>query len=157
MNYSRRDILIGFAVIALIIIGVIAYRQNKAKNANPSPTPAPITFENELEDSFKYDIPDDANSIELKDVSGGNGRGIATEREILADIEDPAPGYYYEAWLQDSNNGNLVSLGRLRVAKGGWLLEYDKSQYGDRNNIVISLERTNDSSIEKRVLEGTFN
>lgn len=156
MNYSRRDVLIGFAVIALIVIGVIVYRQNKANKAIQSPTPVPINFENELEDSFKYDIPDNVNSIELKDVSGGNGRGIATEKEILADIEDPALGYYYEAWLQNSN-GNLVSIGRLQVGKGGWLLMYDKSKYSDHNNIIVSLEKLNDSSIEKRVLEGTFN
>ena len=156
MNYSRRDVLIGFVVVVLIIIGIIAYRQNKAKKVSVTPTPTSITFENELEDSFKYDIPDNANSIELKDVSGGNGRGIATEKEVLADIEDPAIGYYYEAWLENSSN-ERVSLGRLRMAKGGWLLEYDKSQRGDYNKLIISLERANDFTIEKRILEGTFN
>lgn len=157
MKYSRRDTLIGLAVIILIIVGIILYRQNKAKNVVLAPTPGPITFESELEESFKYDIPDDANSIELRDVTGGNARGIATEKEILVDVEDPAPGSYYEAWLENPDDGTVVSIGRLRVAKGGWLLEYDKSKHGNSNDVIISLESVSDSTIEKRVLEGTFN
>jgi hypothetical protein len=155
MNYSRRDILIGFVIIALIIIGVVFYKRNKVAKTNLTPTPAQITFEKELEDSFKYDIPDNASSIELKDISGGNGRGIATEKEILADIEDPASGYFYQGWLE--NNGVFISLGRLQMAKGGWLLEYDKSKYEEYKKLIISLEKINNSTIEKRILEGTFN
>ena len=88
-------------------------------------------------------------------MSSGNGRGIATNKEILVDIEDPATGYFYEGWLEKS--GNLISLGKLQIAKGGWLLEYDGSKYPEYKKIIISLERVLDNKIEKRILEGSFN
>ena len=68
---------------------------------------------------------------------------------------DPEAGFFYNAWLE--KDGNVVSLGKLQAAKGGWLLEYDNIQYSDYKNIIISLEKVNDNKLEKRILEGSFN
>lgn len=155
MNFSKKDVIIGFIIIAAVIFGAYYYKNFKNPKLDTSNTPVEISFKEELENSFKYDIPEDSNSIELKDVTGGNARGIATENEILVDADDPIVGYYYEGWLQKGDS--LVSLGRLQMGKGGWLLEYSKVQYGDFKDIIISLEKTNDSKIEKRILEGSFN
>ncbi len=155
MNYSKRDVIIGFIIIALIILGAFLYKRSKSPQTNLISTPTPITFQQDIEESFKYNIPDDVISIELKDISAGNGRGIATDKEILADIEDPSINYFYQAWLQKGDN--LVSLGKLQVAKGGWLLEYDKSALNAAEKIIISLENKLDNKIEKRILEGSFN
>lgn len=157
MNYSKRDIVIGFVIIALVIIGALVYKKSRSPKINSISTPTPIIFQNDIEESFKYDIPDNVNTIELKDVSGGDGRGIATEKELLVDVENPNSNYFYEAWLQDSNTQAIVSLGKLQVAKGGWLLQYDKSKLQDADKIIISLEKKFDDKIEKRILEGTFN
>ena len=156
MNFSKRDILIGFIIIALIIFGASYYRKikNPFNKATSISTPISISFKDEFENNFKYDIPEDQNSIELKDVSGGDARGIATEKEILVDAADPSTGYYYEAWL--IKDDQAVSLGKLQVAKGGWLLEYDKNKNSEYQKIIISLEKINDNKIETKILEGSF-
>lgn len=157
MQYSKKDIIIGFVIIAVVIISAYAFKRIKTSKVTVAPTSSPvsITFKKELEDNFKTNIPDNSNTIELKDISGGNGRGLATDKEILADIEDPTQGYFYEAWLE--NNGQLISLGKLQSAKGGWLLDYDGSKYSTYKNIIVSLEKKFDNNIEKKILEGSFN
>ena len=155
MNYSKKDIIIGFIIIAVVVSSAFLYRKLKNPKISLAPTPASISFQKDLEDSFKYDIPDDAGSIELKDVSGENGRGIATKNEVLADIEDPATGYFYQAWTEE--NGNFVSLGKLQMVKGGWLLDYSNLKLDNAEKIVISLEKDYDAKMEKKILEGSFN
>lgn len=154
MNYSKRDILTGLIIILLIVGGVLFYKKIKTPKPLSSPTPQTVNYKDELESIFNLNIPEDTNTINLKDVSGGNGRGIATSTEILADIEDPASGYFYQGWLE--NSGGLISLGKLRIAKGGWLIEYDGSKYPEYKKIIISLEKSFDSNLEKRILEGSF-
>lgn len=157
MQYSKKDIIIGFIIIAVVIIGAYAFKRIKTSKVTvtPKPSPVSITFKKELEDNFKFNIPENTNSIELKDISGGNGRGLATNKEILADIEDPIESHFYEGWLE--NNGQLISLGKLESAKGGWLLDYDGTKYPSYKNIIVSLEKKFDNNIEKKVLEGSFN
>jgi hypothetical protein len=157
MNYSKKDIIIGFVIIALIILGAFLFKRYKAsKLLTPSPSPVPVSFKNEIEDSFKYQIPEDTTSIGLRDVSGGNGRGLATDKEILADIDNPSSGKFYQGWLENSD-GRLVSLGKLQSAKGGWMLEYDGSKYEGYRKVVVSLESKFDNTVETKILEGSFN
>lgn len=156
MNYNKKDVVIGFVIIALIIVASLIYRKinNPNLKVKDSISPTPISFQKEIENKFNIVIPENTNSIELVDISGGNGRGIATKSEILADIDDPASGYFYEGWLSKDNN--FVSLGKLQVAKGGWLLEYNGSNYTDYNNVIVSLEKVFDNKIETKILEGSF-
>jgi hypothetical protein len=155
MNYSKKDVITGFVIILLIIVGVYLYQKNKNKVVPESiSTPVSFEFKKEFSDTFKIDIPEDVNSVELKDISGGDSRGIATETEILVDANNPTESKYYEAWLE--KDGMLVSMGKLQMAKGGWLLSYDKSKYEDYKKIIVSLEKINDNKIETRILEGSF-
>ncbi|MFZ3301541.1 MAG: hypothetical protein WA152_02400 [Microgenomates group bacterium] len=155
MNSNRKDIITGLIVILLVIGGVYLFKYlKKDKAITPTPSPASYEFKKDFEDTFKLDIPDNVNSIELKDISGGDSRGIATNNEVLVDASDPEAGYYYEAWLENSDK--FVSLGKLQVAKGGWMLEYNGSKYPEYKKIVISLEKANDNKIEKKILEGSF-
>lgn len=149
------NVVIGFVIIILIVAGAFYYRKTLRDKKVSAPTPVSIEFKKDFADSFKIDIPSDVNTIELKDVSGGDSRGIATNREILIDANDPEKGFYYEAWLESSDK--LVSLGKLQIAKGGWILSYDNSKNLDSTKVVISLEKINDNKIEKRILEGSFN
>lgn len=150
MNFSKKDIVIGFIIIAVAVSGAYFYRKLKSPKTTIVSNPTPISFQKDLEDSFKYDIPDNINSIELK----GDGRGIATKNEVLVDIEDPSFGYFYQAWIE--NNGNLVSLGKLQMAKGGWLLDYSNLKLDEVQKIIISLEKNYDGKMEKKILEGSF-
>lgn len=154
MNYNKKDIITGLVVILLVIGGVYLFKYLK-KDKIESQTPSPVSYEfqKDFEDSFKLDIPDDVNSIELKDVTGGDSRGIATENEILVDANDPESGFY-QAWVE--KDGTLTSLGKLTIAKGGWLIEYNLPNDMDGSKIVVSLENVNDDKIEKRILEGSF-
>ena len=155
MNFNRKDVVIGFVLIIIIVLVAFYYKKSKTPQTSVSPTPVEIGFRNELENNFKYDIPDNVDSIELKDVSNGSGRGVATKNEVLADLDDPEAGYFYQGWLE--NGGEPVSIGKLQVAKGGWLIEYNKAEYSAYKKIIISLEKNFDSKIEKRILEGSFN
>ncbi|HLD92034.1 MAG TPA: hypothetical protein VI795_01415 [Patescibacteria group bacterium] len=154
MNFNRKDVFIGLVIIVVVVLGAILYKRLKAPKVIPSPAPQTVNYKEELENIFNLDIPENTNTINLKDVSGGNARGIATSSEVLVDIEDPENGYFYQGWLEDG--GKLISLGKLQIAKGGWLLEYDGSKYPSYKKIIISLEKKLDSTLEKRILEGSF-
>lgn len=164
---ARRDIIIGLIVVALI--GGIIYFSRRAKTPRLetiAPTP---TVEEEIESKFKTEIPQDVQKAELKDVRGGDASALATRKYadgrfthiVMADLPDPEAGSYYQAWLVKGNEGepdySLVSTGRLRIAKGGWLLEYNSvKDYSDHPKVIVSLEKVNDGKIEIKVLEGSF-
>jgi hypothetical protein len=157
MNYSKKDIVIGFIIIFIIFGSMYLFKNYRSKKVEIQGTPAPvsITYKNDFEKKFKYTIPEGVNSIELKDISGGDGMGLATDNEILADIKDPDSGSFYQAWLE-SNNGKVVLLGNLNISKGGWMIVYDKSKMPEAQKIIVSLEKRNDSIIETKILEGSF-
>lgn len=92
-------------------------------------------------------IPEDAEKIELKNVSGGEGIGIATRSEILADLPPPGKGESYQVHL--SNGSKTILLGAMRLAKGGFMIEYDSSKYPGYNQVIISKGSV-------RILEGSF-
>ncbi len=155
LSSRKRDILIGLVVLVLIAGIFYLYKLQKPKLKVPeNSAPTFQQVEQNLEGKFKFNVPDDVEKAQLTDVSGGDGSGIATRTEILADIADPAVGYFYQAWLE--KNGTLVSLGKMLMEKGGWLITYNGSKYIGYNKVIISLEKTFDSKIEKRILEGSF-
>jgi hypothetical protein len=156
MNFNRKDVLIGLVIVAVVILGALLFRKLKTPKVLPTPTPQTVNYKDELESIFNLTIPEDTNTINLKDVSGGNARGIATTNEVLVDIEDPADGYFYQGWIENPDNGSLISLGKLRIAKGGWLLEYNGSKNPEYTKIIVSLEKIFDSKLETKILEGTF-
>jgi hypothetical protein len=90
----------------------------------------------------------DVEKIELKDVSGGSGIGIATRNEILADLSTLPNGQFYQGWLENSS-GKTVLLGTLKLAKGGWILNYNSSVYPGYNKVIVTAGT-------KHILEGSF-
>ncbi len=131
-----RDVVIGLIILVLVVTAVIYKRNKAAKLAVPLSTPG---VEQRISDTFNgFEIPEDVEKTELKDVSGGDGFGIATRTEVLADLPESESGYY-----QVYMDGKLM--GSMRVAKGGWLFE------GNINGqkIEVRLE-------EKTILEGSF-
>lgn len=138
-----------FAFIALIAVSVgllIFFSKNK-KTPSKLPEPTP-TVEQQIKNKFNgLVIPDDADKIELKNVSGGEGIGIATKNEILADLPDLAKGENYSVFI--SNGSRTYFLGNLRQAKGGYLLNYDLTKFPGYNQIFVS-------EGGKHILEGNF-
>ena len=155
-NLGRKDIITGLIILAVIAGLVYWFKLRKPTPTVPvSTTPSIEQVEGAIEDKFKFTVPDNVEKALLKDITGGDGSGIATRTEILVDLPDPEPGTYYQAWLENSG-GKLLSLGRLAIAKGGWMVTYNGKAYPTYNKVVISQEKVVDGSIEERVLEGNF-
>lgn len=152
----RRNIAVGLLVLVVIagIFYLIKSRADSMKVPESSNEPTITQIEQNFKDKYNITIPDDVEKTSLKDVSGGPGAGIATRTEILADLPDPEEGTFYQAWLQ--NGDKVISLGKMSMEKGGWLISYNSSAYPEYNSIVVSLEKVFDSNLEKRILEGSF-
>lgn len=161
---NRRDIVIGLGIL-LVVAGIVYFVRR------PSTTPIEIpeqTVEEKIEDRFKMQIPDDVDKTELSDVTGGSASGIATRdftegkftHAVLADLPEPEGGFY-EGWLVRGEEGDVnfdfFSTGKLRIAKGGYVLEYTSAKdYSDYNKVVITFETVFDKTPEDHILEGSF-
>ncbi len=160
-----RNILIGAVVLIIIVLVVIFVARRKGANSpinTPLPTPV-SSFEKDLQNNFGITVPDNAVKADLTDVSGGNQMGLATEENqngsysytVMANLEDPVPGYFYQAWLVKDNS--FVSLGKLELEKGGWLVNLTtKENLSDHKKVWVTLEKIFDNSPEKHILEGSF-
>ena len=155
---KKRDVVIGLLIFA-ILAGMTYWRNKKTL----LPDSINSQLELDLEEAFNLDIPDTAQKAELAGVGDYAGSGIATRayengnfsHAVLADLPDPAVGSFYEGWLV--SGPKFISTGRMRIAKGGWILEFDSAiDYSDYNGVVITLEKTADKLPEDHVLEGTF-
>lgn len=154
MNFNKKDLIVGTLVVALIVGGLYLYYNLKKPKDDLKVTPKTSEqVKKEIEDKFKLNIPDDKYFIELKDVSGGDATGIATDTEILADLPELSDSEFYQAWLVGEN---MTSLGKMWQAKGGWLVEYNKSKYKDINKVIVTRETKMDQTSEVVVLEGSF-
>lgn len=162
-----RDVIVGVIIVA-ILGGAIYFWQTRGKALRvPEDTPAP-SAEGELEESFDVTLPEDAEKIELKSAVDEDIAGIASRlvtedslsMTILADLPDPSEGSYYQAWLVGNVGGEdyeSLSIGRLSVAKGGYILNFEaQGDYSNYEKVVVSREEIPDKDMEEIVLEGTF-
>ena len=162
-----RDIVIGLLVL-LLLAGVIYWRQ-RSQRPEEVAVPQTLSTEDKIEDKFNVQIPENVDKAELKDVSGGNASGLATrkfeneefELGILADLPAAQTGSFYEGWISKGEEGKegyeILSLGGLMVAKGGYLLDFKSvTNYSDYSKVIVSLEKSVGESPDKSVLEGSF-
>ncbi len=163
---DKKYIALGL-VIFIVIAGVIILLKRPA-TSKPVPTPTPNIIE-KIESNFKFQIPEDVERIELKDVSGGEGSGLATRKFeagkfthiVLADLPEPSTGFFYEGWLVRGKQGDpdfsTILTGKLRIAKGGYLLDFESDKdYSDYKQVVVTLEKVDDRNPETHILEGSF-
>lgn len=159
-------------VIALIILGVVGFILYNISTTDNTPelevTPTPSSSEQDFEERFGRNIPDDVERVELREPAAegeeqGQVSAIATRdvrdgtymATILADLDDPDAGESYYAWV--NRDEEFVLLGRLRAAKGGWLIDYESStDYSELNRVVISEQASPGTQPEDIVLEGSF-
>jgi len=150
-----RDAVIGFIVLVVLVSGAILVR-NARKNKLVLPLPTP-TVEQKVTNKFGgLTIPADVDKADLNDVSGDGGLGIATrkfangkfELTVLADLPAPKGGATYKALLYKGSS--VISIGFLRVAKGGYLVDFtSQTNYSDYDKVVVT-------SGGKNILEGSF-
>lgn len=127
---NRRDIVVGLVLLAALA-GAIFYFRSPIEEEE-LPVPETLSVEDELEQRFNMELPEGVERAELTDQTGGNSSAIATrsyesgvyEMTLLADVPDGS----YTARLTDENSEQTRNLGSLRVAKGGYLLEYEASE-----------------------------
>lgn len=158
---NKQDILVG--VVILAVLGAVIYFWQRPEPPEELRVPQTLSIEDQIEETFKLEIPEDVDKAELKDVTGGTATGLATRKfeegrfihTVLADLPDPEAGKFYEGWLVKDDE--VISTGRLRLAKGGYLLEFQSStDYSDHAGVVITLETVADTTPEKHILEGSF-
>ena len=152
---GRKEIFVGLFVI-LVIFGVI-FGVKKAKEAKVKPLNIPTPIETqELESRFNLIVPSDVEKINLQAAFGFEGMGVATRKFangvfshiIIADLPEPASGNY-QSWLIKDDN-TKISTGTLKLAKGGYLLEFNSNiNYSDYKKVEVRLG-------EKVVLTGSF-
>lgn len=166
----KREQLVGLVVVLLVIGGIWWWRGRKLQQ--PSQV-LPVEGEGmEIEDKasefakrFGVTLPENWERVELRDVTGGINSGIATREflenkfthTVLAVLPDPARGTWYEGWLVRDEPFEAIYTGKLGLAKGGYLLEYESSlDLRDHNKAVVTLERVDDRKPETHLLEGVF-
>jgi hypothetical protein len=165
---KKRDLIVGILIIAVLGVVVYLWRTRRRDLRVPEPTPTPSVQE-EIQERFNVVLPEDAQKVQLKDVEGKDATAIATRvfsegtfiLTVLADLPVPNEGEFYQGWITKGQKGDkdykILTLGRLSVAKGGYIVEFKASQdYSDYERILISKESTADKEIEEIVLEGTF-
>jgi hypothetical protein len=161
---NRNDIVMGAIILAVMAGGFLLLRNNQTPTIEVEPTPSTLeTLEDQIENNFKVDVPDNAEKAELKDLNGGDGSGLATRlfennrfsATLLVDLPEPAVGGFYQGWLSDGET--FKSLGRLRVAKGGYMVDFSGAQNLDEfSEVIVSEEKASVSTPTNIVLEGSF-
>ncbi len=145
---KTRDVVIGLVVLVVLITAILLVKKSLNKKVLSVPSQQ-VSIQQKVRDTFPgLTIPDDSVKTNLVDVSGGEGFGVATNTEILANLPDLSAGKVYKAWLTNSQ-GKTVFLGDLRFAKGGYLIEYNSANYPSYNKVVITLDN-------EHILEGSF-
>ena len=161
---KKGDIVKGAIVIAAVA-GIIYYIGQT--NEEPQDTQTPISqntleeTQRQIEERFRTQVPEGVDRTELK-REGVDGVALATREvtetgtniSILADLPDPQVGFY-QAWIEKEDE--MISLGRLDIAKGGFVVEFtserDLSEY---DKVMITQQSDQQSSPEDVVIEGRF-
>ncbi len=166
---KRKDLIIGGIILVILALGFYLLKnRSKTPELEISQSPSP-SFEKELEETFKIEIPDDVEKIVLKDVTGGSATGLATRKydeglfthTVIADLPNLQDQAFYQGWLIRGQEGeadyDLVSTGKLKVAKGGFILEFQSNKdYLEYQRVLITKEKVFDNVPEERLLEGSF-
>ena len=165
----KREHWVGLAVVVLLVGGLWWWRAKRVEqNSVMPPEGEGVIIEDkasELAKRFGVVLPDNLDRTELKDVTGGVGGGIATrfytggkfEHTILAELPEPGVREWYEGWLIRNEPFSVIYTGKLRVTKGGFLLEFtETTDLRDHAKVVVTLETKDDQKPETHVLEGEF-
>lgn len=83
-----------------------------------------------------------------------NGKFILT---VNADLPVNQPGYFYQVWVENTENQGITSLGKLEEEGGSYYLEHkNEKDLSALNKIIITKENIFDDIPEGKIMEGTF-
>ncbi len=154
---NKRVITVAFV---FIIIGVGYFLSRRNDNTpqmilEPAPTPS---VKNRIEEVFGSKATN--NKGEKLELALGNQMALITRSEdksnisILADFESSSGQDYY-VWLE--KDSSYLSLGPLKVAKGGFIGEFNLDPiWQDFNHVIISRESGQKKEPSNKFLEGSF-
>lgn len=155
-----------YLILAVVVVGLLWYRRDGTEDTPEVVTPNDDEVVEQQVDDFLRDrnisLPEGGDRANLRDQTDDGLTGVATRTDenelitVLADLPDPEAGNFYQAFLLSGDN-DYLSLGRLRPAKGGYLLETrvdaDLSGY---DTVVISRETGEASEPSRILLRGNF-
>jgi hypothetical protein len=148
LKVKTKNFFTGFILLVVIVAAVLLIGR-KVKVSKPVTPVATPSIQQKIESKFKgLTIPANVEQVELKDVSGGGSMGVATRQEIIADLPNLRKGKFYQGFLENTS-GKSILLGNLSMAKGGWILEYNSSNYPGYNKVTVMEGKT-------LILEGSF-
>jgi hypothetical protein len=162
----RKIIFVGFLVLIVTVsfwwVKKGVKNQDDLLNVGDERLIVPSVMEKDFED-VGIVVSDDASKAELKDVTAGSSRGVASVEKdglffvhyVVADLPELSKGFY-EGWLVNSK-GDVLYTGKLENQKGGWVLEFRiEKDISDYKKIVITEEIKDDQKPEKHILEGSL-
>lgn len=157
-----KDVVIGLIVLVVLITGAILLKnaRNKKTVVVASPTP---NFQR-VETKFpSLNIPANADRTNLYASSGFQGMGEAIRSSangkftltVVADLGAPKSGYFYQAWI--TNGTTYLSLGKMSLAKGGYISDFTSvKDYSGYKKVVVTEEKVFNNSPETQILSGSF-
>ena len=164
-----------FVAIVLIFAGFVTWRINQVDKAVNDITVNTISAsDNTIVPSNNsatrpaegVEAPENVEKATLAAVGEYEGSGSATRsftddtfsHEVVASLDDPAEGKFYEGWLVGSS---VVSTGKLTSEGGGeWSLTFTSEDDLTSHDSIFITEETEanglDGNPEAHVLEGSF-
>lgn len=108
----------------------------------------------------------DSLPAELTDVTGGSSSGTAyilrkngqLFHTVTARLPEPTGGEFYEGWLvKQFPRLSFFSTGKMKLLNNGqYFLTFNADEeYPEFDQVVITIEKDDDSNPERHVLEGT--
>lgn len=168
----QRQRLFSALIVILVVVGLVLFLRGDNEEVGQLGEGEEFLVGDvvsELSSQLGVSVPEDVERISLSDVSGGTGTGLATRKfdggpfihSVLAALPDLSSGTFYEGWLVRGEVGDedysVLSTGKLRQSKGGYLLEFSSSQdLSDHSQVVVTVESMDDGEPETHILEGSF-
>lgn len=169
---EERQQWLSIAAVVLVIAGLGFFLYRQSRNSQTEET-VDITEQQQQEqeqrgqevaDRLNVEVPEGAERETFRATGETQGAGLVSRIErdgqlaysVAVDLPDPETGAFYEAYAVGEGDEREY-LGRLRQAKGGWLLDSsvgaDTSEF---NRIIITRESQDDRTPEEVILETQF-
>lgn len=171
MEDKQNWLTVAAVVIVIGGLGLFLYRQSQqVTQEEPEVNQEQVQADqraDQLVDELDLEIPENAQRLNLRDVTGGSGAGVVTrqtddaseevDQALLVALPDPEPDTFYEAYAVSAEDETLY-LGKLSSVKGGWRLDYQLNpEEAERYSIIRITQETSDDQVpETVILEGEF-
>jgi len=151
---NRKDIFLGFFLIVLAvgISYIVFFRDADDEPVVVIEESQTLSVQDEIEDTFNLVIPDDIEKGELLAIGDGTSSGMVTRDfmdgsfvfTVLADLPELDEGEYevfVSKEVPESSEYFAISIGSLRPAKGGYIVEFSSSEdLSEFENVVVKAD-----------------